>query len=311
MRTKLLLFFIVTIILYSCHQEQGMVSNRYPGIGLMIDGYYQHFYEYPKSLDSLITEMEFRKPYVDSSFSSCYETTLNNLKKDKSSIRWYLFEDDFLNEKLIVLRDKDTIIQRINSFRFPCLGLLLMGYKNCYYDYPSTLDELLEYINIVGYVNEYPFKGCDSVTINNLINGQNKKLLRWKKDENGLFISVNNDTIGFFPPFSPCELSPFDKRYIHFFDTNKNIVLSDQMETNFKKGICLIQMDFPVVIEEEKGNYHILQYQDDCGLKLYCENDYLPQDTQWFTAINSFVRQFAIDNNLDEIIFGVVYCSKK
>lgn len=307
---RLLLLFIVLISLYSCQQEHRVTNNSYPGINNMIDGYFQHYYEYPKSLDSLITVMESRRPYIDESFISPYELTLNNLKKDKGKIHWHLYEDDFLNEELVVLKGKDTIIHRVNSTRFPCLGLILDGFKDYYYDYPTTLQGLLEYSKTVGYMKEGPFENCNSVTIYNLISSQEKGLLKWEKDENGLLIMINNDTIDFRPPYSPCELSPFDKRHIRFFDSNKNVVLSSQLETEFTRGIYSIQMEFPIVSEEEKGNYHILQYQHDLGLKLYCENDYLPQDPMWFEAINVFVSQFAIDNDLFEIIFGVVYCNK-
>ncbi|MBR6931595.1 MAG: hypothetical protein IKH61_15415 [Bacteroidales bacterium] len=311
MKTKRLFFlFVILVSFYSCQQEHRVTNNSYPGIDNMIDGYFQHYYEYPKSLDSLITVMESRRPFIDESFISSYELTLNNLKKDKGKIQWHLYEDDFLNEELVVLEGKDTIIHRFNSSRFPCLGLLLDGFKDYYYDYPPTLQGLLEYSKTVGYVKECPFENCDSVTIYNLISSQEKGLLKWEKDENGLLIIINNDTINYLPPYSPCELSPFDKRHIRFFDSNKNIVLSNQIETEFTRGIYSIQMEFPVVNEEEKGNYHILQYQHDLGLKLYCENDYPPQDPMWFKAINDFVNQFAIDNDLYMIIFGVVYCNK-
>ena len=308
---RLILLFIVFISFYSCQQEHKMTNSSYPGINNMIDGYFQHYYDYPKSLDSLITVMDSRRPYIDDSLLSSYELTLNNLKKDKGKIQWHLYEDDFLNEELVVLKGKDTIIHRVNSSRFPCLGLLLDGFKDCYYDYPTTLQGLLEYCKTVGYVKEGQFKNCDSVTIYNLISSQEKGLLKWEKDEKGLLVMINNDTIDFLSPYSPCDLSPFEKRHIHFFDSNKNIVFSNQLETEFKKGVYSIQMDFPVIYEEEKGNYHILKYQRDLGLKLYCENDYSPQDQLWFEAINGFVSKFAIDNDLDEIIFGVVYCNKK
>lgn len=312
MKTKQLSFLILILVFcYSCQQEQRMTNNGYPGFNNMIDGYYQHYYDYPKSLDSLITVMESRRPYIDGSFLSSYELTLNNLKTDKGRIQWHLFEDDLLNEELVVLKGRDTIIHRVNTSRFPCLGLLLDGFKDCYYDYPTTLQGLLEYSKAVGYVKEGQFKNCDSVTIYNLISSQEKGLLKWEKDENGLLVMINNDTIDFLSPYSPCELSPFDKRHIHFFDSNKNIVFSNQLEIEFKKGIYSIQMEFPVIYEEEKGNYHILQYQRDLGLKLYCENDYSPQDQMWFEAIHDFVSKFAIDNDLNEIIFGVVYCNKK
>lgn len=306
-----LLFIIIPFAFFSCHQEHRITSNGCPGINYMIDEYYHHYFEYPKSLDSLIIAMESRRQNTDSSFLPCYEMTLNNLKKDKRRIQWYLTEDDFLNEELLVLKGADTIAHRVNTMRFPCLGLLLEGFKDCYFDYPITLQELLGYSKAIGYVKEEPFKGCDSVTIYNLLNSQKKGLLKWEKDENGLLVLVNNDTVTDLPPYSPCELSPFEKKRIRFYSNSKSIILSNQMETEFMRGIYSIQMEFPVVYEEEKGNYHLLHYRNDFGIELYCENDYLPPDTLWFGTMNRFVRQFAIDNNLGEILFGVVYCSKK
>lgn len=306
------LLIVSLAILMSCRANDfSDTQSKYPGFATFVDGYFHRYYAYPTSLETLLIEMESRSAFIDTSFMSIYETTLNGLKEDKKKITWSLSDEDFMNEHLLVMKGEDTLLYRVNTDRFPCLGIIMEGFKYHYLDYPNSLEALSEYVKMIGYIEEPPFIGCDSVTMLNLIECQNRGIVNWTKEENGILIMVNNDTVGLFPSFSPCESSPFDKRHIHFFDINKNVVLADQMEAAFKRGIYSIQMDFPVVLEKEKGNYHIMQYQNGCGVKLYCENDYLPQDSGWLAAINSFVSQFAVENNLGEIIFGVVYCGKK
>lgn len=311
MKIKLLLYCIfISITLFSCYQEQEMTDVRYPGLELMIDGYYNHYYEFPNSLDSLISVMESREQYVDSSFLSCYKLTLYNLKQDKKNIRWQLSEEDFLNKELLVIKGKDTLVRKVNNLRFPCLGLLLDGFKDCYYDYPSTLFELLDYCQAIGYIKEEPLRGCDSVTINNLVYCENNGLLKWTKDDNGLLIMIRDDTLNYVTSWSPCSLKPFDKKGIRFYDLSGVIVISEEMKIEFNKGINNIRIDYPV-IQENNHDYHILQYQKQKGICLYCKEDLLPLDLEWYQSVEDFVMRFADENNLGKIVFGVKYCQKR
>ena len=311
MKIKLIVYCIfISVSLFSCYQEHEITNVRYPGLELMIDGYYNHYYNFPNSLDSLISAMESRKQYVDSSFLSCYELTLYNLKQDKKSIQWQLLEDDFLNKELLVINGKDTLVRKVNNLRFPCLGLLLDGYKDCYYDYPSTLLDLLDYCHAIGYINEEPLRGCDSITINNLVNSEKKGLLKWEKDEIGLLIMICNDTVNYVTSWSPCSLKPFDKKGIRFYDLNGVFVFSEELKREFNKGINNIRTDYPV-LQEKNQDYHILQYQKQKGISLYCEDDVLPLDLEWYQSVEDYVVRFAYENNLGKMVFGVKYCKKR
>jgi len=310
-RLFILLFALFTVSFASCQTVSTSKKDDYPGLETFLDGYYHQYYSFPVSLDELIAEIETRSSYVNPSFIDTFNITLTNLRKDKNQINWVLSDECFLNEELLVLKGEDTIMHRYNPYKFPCLGVLLNNYRYYYLDYPETIEELSAFTKVEGYVEEPSFKGCDSITMQNLFKGEERGVLTWKNDKDGLLIMANNDTVDYLPPYSPCDLSPFEKRRIVLlFDKNKTVVLSNKMEVEFKKGLYSVLKEFPFIDEKEKGNYHIMCYRQDKGLHLYCENDYLPQDPELFSTLNTFAHQFAEENNLDEIIFCVVYCCK-
>ena len=103
---KLVVIFLI-IIATSCSitkENSKQMTCDYPYLGMLIEGYYDVYYEYPKTLDVFISDCELREW---KEFHKIISKTIKRIKKEKRDIVWNLD-----SEKLIVINKKnDTIFE--------------------------------------------------------------------------------------------------------------------------------------------------------------------------------------------------------
>lgn len=305
MRKYLVLQIIILMIMHSCASSQSLFTEN---IKIVLDdftdSYYNHYYTLPRSLDTVINIMESRVMYVDSSVLCNYNETLEFLKRSKQDITWILKDEDFMNEELVVIFDSDTILHKINHMRFPCLGMLLEEYRNNYLEDPISYDVFMKKNLKRKYFNEPPLLGCDSVTLAELKDCYEKNRLFWQIDDNGILIKVNNDTIVFTPPFSACNLNQFDKRLSRFYDIDGNVIISNELDSIFNKGISELKKNYPNIDLGNELNYTLVTYTINKQLIPYCEDGDF--DIEWLKTIENYANFFTTNYNVSSLTFGVL-----
>ncbi len=276
-----------------------------------VDSFYNHYYGFPMTFETMVSAMESRKNHIESSLICQYNDALDFLKNNKKTINWLITEQDCINKELVVLFQEDTLIHKYDQNPFPCLGLLLDEYRFYYLEDPETLDDFLRYKKHRKQFDEPPFIGCDSTTFAEILECGEQTLLIWKKDETDLLIKVNNDTIVFTPTFSVCGLEPFEKRLVRFYDVNNGIIISKELDSIFHKGILQIKKDYPIIDKGKEMDYNLFKYTSKKGLLPLCFGiDNLEYDAAWLEEIEKYLHSFTIEHRIESLVFGLLSCHK-
>lgn len=307
-KIKIIIIQCFFICITSCVYNQNVSNIRIKeNLDDFVDCFYNHYYTFPTSSDTLVFVMESRMIYIDESNLYNYNETINFLKKHKNHITWELNEKDLLHEELVVLFERDTLLHKCNQMKFPCLGLLLEEFRHYYLEDPNSLEDFLKRNQKRKKYDESPFVGCDSVTIFQLIDCNKKNQLIWEIKNNSILIKVSNDTIVFTPTFSPCDLNSFDKNILRFYDSDDNVIISSELDSVFKKGLFELRKEFPIVIQGRELDFILVSYTINNKILTLCadEKDF---NKEWISAIEAYIRSFLIKHQIKSIIVGLLPC---
>lgn len=102
-------FFFTAMLLIACKSNKQGEEHKYdyPGLGMMVEAYYFDYFDFPNSINDLVTYIELHK------FPENFDTTIYKLKKNFDKI--ILAKEQ---SKLIIILDDSTIYE--TALRNPC-----------------------------------------------------------------------------------------------------------------------------------------------------------------------------------------------
>lgn len=336
---KFLFILLVSVFITSCAKNQLSNEEKYPVLGDLIESYYNRYYEYPTSTEDLLNycnvylESWDDYPYIDS-----IKTTLYYLQKEKKKIQWkYVYSDPWTKDnysypwaekELLVLVNKDTLVREKPDLVFmgACWSDLFEYYIKDYFRFPPNLEELIDYSGTEGLLD------YDTVPIsqdNDFLNSYNPRVeaallrfflknqnnLTWLCEDSTLLIALAKDTVYYeqINSDSPChwyddatnpnEILLFSPR---FYDLSGRISWksrNDEFTAQFRNSIWNLRLKYPTIIEGGINNWHFFQYTRTNGLTLFCKDDDMQTDTNYFRDIESCVEKFAEENDFGKIVF--------
>ena len=290
----------------SCDKNQVDYSETFPFFERLVQGYFQCNYEFPDNTRIFIDFLENRRSEVDTCVIKKFDLLIDNLKQERSRIRFQVDELDLFDERLTVIIDKDTLFQLHNENRFPYLENMIESFWKCYFRFPSSADKLIAHCEIL--LNDTSCrcdKSCLAVTMKHL--KKVKDELVWEGDDSQVLVTWKSDIFWQQYNDAPCELVskewPIDVP-TQFYDSNGFVICDSdsiiQLKSSFKKG--LIQLGRSLGVESE--NFHIMQYTKKDGLMTFCENDE-NLDLKWYEILSKYVADFSSEYDIDGIIFMI------
>lgn len=302
-RTYCYCFFV---LLLSCSKTQAE-KERLSQISSFLNQYHNYYYNYPATLGDFIQFCEERLPYSD----SCTKNELlevQNILKNNYEISWFNKDNNYPIQELVILYKQDTLFHLYDSTAFPCLERLIDLYSDIYYEYPESLGALMRHYSAIHLFKPtfWPTQVCDSVTVLCLERCQSQGILSWKKDEVGLLLMIRNDTIGYWLNYSYCNSFPngLFSTPTRFFNLDGiGFYPSEELDQLFKKGIRKLGLDYCQFSEENTISWHLLKYNRTKGLSLFCEDDEVNLNTDYFKYMKLYLEKFVEENRLSQIIF--------
>lgn len=229
-----------------------------------------------------------------------------------------------------------TLCSSQNSFKtkedkmYPYLDDIMRGYYHDYYDYPTSIEELITYSKYsLGFYPE-PYKQIiESFIIPTLTD--NKSTIRIAKGEDFVIYS-GVDTLLYISPFSmflsPCDIQIFigkdPKEYANFIRTFINpiffsqqgeaILLREKLIEDFKLQFSELQQNYlkPELnciynsydYDGEKVPTHLfLEYNVDKGLYNYCTKKEISIKSEFYKALKNMLDIFCRKYNCSRIVF--------
>lgn len=302
-----LILINVSIALASCVSKTPLNKDELEILNSLLDRYFSVYYDYPPSKESFISFCE-RDVWQQEQLYDHSESILNQFK-NRNEIIWLLDDGRFPNQELTILFDKDTLINRHNNWRYPCLGFYNDAYVEGYLSEPSSLQDLLFFCNYCDSLTDFedwPYSRCDSITMLNLHKSLYVNGLKWVQDEKSLFIIIDEDTIWRHYTITPCMRNEQTEMFEpHFYNSKGYYVkTSEDINCNFKHGIRNLAIRMSNHPNEELVQFHILVYSANTGLTSYCEDDSINFETNWYRELELFLDTFVAENNLNKIIFS-------
>lgn len=307
---KLIFVTLIAFQLTSCMANPKDKEEKYPGLNVMLDYYYNYHGDYPANLT------EFKQYTQDAWFCTQFidtlVMTLRELENDSDDISWQK-DDDFPQNHLLIMRFDDTLAYRINEHRFPSIDDFINSYTHCYGEYPLMLDDLVAFETEALKVTKHsPFWKYDSLTVGNLRTCQELGILLWSMSDDGLLIKVRNDTIADWKPsegkngfcyipsdeivfFSPCF---YNQNGVYTFCEDTIIDVFKNSLRNLRVKYCKNQ---------DITGWCLLKYTKEHGIFHLCNNADVPLETDWFIAVGDYVRDFATQKGFSSIIFSCPY----
>lgn len=298
------LILLLGLFQVSCDDNRVDYSAIFPFFEKLVQGYYQCNYEFPDDTDTFVDFLENRRSKVDSCVIREYDLLMDNLKQEKSRIRFQVDELDLFDERLTVIVGHDTLFQLHNDNRFPCLGNMMDSFGKCYFRFPSSADELIAHCEAL---LKSPSCHCDlpcwAVTMKYLKKAKDK--LTWEGDDNRILVTWNTDTLLAQQNENKCELLswiwPIDVP-TQFYDSDGFVIFDTdsiiQLKSDFKKR--LMQLGCSIGVETKE--FHLMQYTKKDGLRRFCANDE-GLDSKWQESLLEYVAGFASNYYIDGVIF--------
>ena len=336
---KYLFILLVGVFTTSCVQNQLSNEEKYPALGDLTKSYYYRYYEYPTSTEDLLNYCNvYLESWNDYPDIDSIKTTLYYLQKEKKKIQWkYVYsslwtKDNYYypwaEKELLVLVDKDTIVREKPDLVFmgACWSDLFEYYVKDYFRFPSSLEELIEYSGterLLNYdtvpisqdddfLNSYDPR-VEAALLRFFLKNQND--LVWLCEDSTLLIALEKDTVYYeqIDSDSPChwydnapnpnEILLFSPR---FFDLSGRISWksrNDEFTAQFRKSIRDLRQQYPIIIEGGINNWHFFQYTRANGLTLFCKDDEMQTNTDYYRDLEACVKEFAEENDFSKIVF--------
>lgn len=123
MKNSIIIVFVIFIACNgSNNNTQAQHQYDYPGLGLIIDAYYRDYYDYPNSIEDLVTFTD------ESGFPENFDKTIEKLKKSKSEIELLKEEKKLkisINDSLIYTTPMSTPCDQFSDNKGFYLGRVL------------------------------------------------------------------------------------------------------------------------------------------------------------------------------------------
>lgn len=300
-----LILALLLSLMVSCEENHLLTEENIFGLEAFLDRYFNMNYDYPASLEDLLSFCQSDN-YLIQTMGDSYNSTMLSLTNNKERISWIL-DDGFIKEHLLILNNKDTLIHRINDRRFPCGYEYLTLYENCYLSDPRTPEDFISFIEdrLSKADSLWRPDKCDSLTLTNFIKCKERDILKWVWFNDDFYIIVNQDTIcSRRPSFTICDKLDYylQTRRPHFYDQDGYYIAeSNESVHGFFSGIQSLSKDFQIVNSE--NNIHVLEFDIQTGLHCFCENDSFDINNVWFISLEQYLRTYADENNIGKIIF--------
>lgn len=207
-----------------------------------------------------------------------------------------------------------------------CWSGLIEYYIQDYFRFPPNLEELIEYSGTEKLLNydtvpisqddEFlcsPNFRAEAVLLRFFLKNQND--LTWLCEDSTLLIALAKDTIYYeqIDPDSPChwyddvtnpnEIFLFSPRYYDLSGRISWKSRNDEFVAQFRKSVRDLRQHYPTIIEGGINNWHFFQYTRANGLTLFCKDDDMQTNTNYFKDLETCVKEFAEENDFSKIVF--------
>ena len=299
---------VYSIMITSCVSRPVINTKDLDDLNFLLDRYYTANYDYPSSKDAFFSFCE-TDDYSKEKLNDSFEVLIDFLKNQNQYI-WVLDDSKFPNQHFSIINGRDTLIHRLNSWRFPCIGFYNDAYVESYLSEPPSLQEFLLFCNYCDSLTDYenwPYRICDSITMLNLHKCLYIDNFKWHREKDILLMIIDNDTIWRHHSSSPCTNNK-DSMMInpHFYDINGSYIkTTDDFNYKFIHDIRKLINQFtnqPII---DLSQFHCIEYCYGKGSSPYCENDEINLDSKWVHSLEEYLESFCIENELGNIIFMV------
>lgn len=303
---KKLYILILLIPLVGCKQQSSYVRQKM-NIDYFIDRYYAINYEYPSSLDELLSFCNNDSSYMQ----ILHDSILHNysyLIKNKKKINLTIDNAQFPKQKLIVLYNKDTLSCRINDWIFPCIGFYNNAYVDCYLKEPESLDDFLSFCYHCDSLEDGTsglYDKCNSVTVKNLQKCKQIESFQWINNDDELLIIIYNDTVWYHNnELLPCidDLKPLFQP--HYYDKTLHYIrLGEDINRTFKNNLRELWHPYCNQDKTTESVFYTFVYNKADGLYSFCEDNGIDINTKYFKDMGDYLEKFANEQELSKIIF--------
>ncbi|MDZ4204210.1 MAG: hypothetical protein U1C46_05270 [Bacteroidales bacterium] len=178
--------------------------------------------------------------------------------------------------------------------------MIIDGYYQAFYDYPRTVDDLISFIDVCEFSENF------DTTIEKLKNNRDEIILNDKK--NTLVISLGNRVIYETALRSPCDELSYNRGFylgrVLFFDAKGLSVASDEITSEFKNGLKERKMRYDRTEKDGDINkYVILKFVQSEGLTPFCDGSIPLKDYEYFQVVEEYLIVFSEKHHLNRIIF--------
>ena len=336
---KFVFILLVSIFTISCAKNQLSNEEKYPFLGDLIESYYHRYYEYPTSTEELLNYCNvYLESWNDYPEIDSIKTTLYYLQKEKKRIQWkFVYSDPWTKDnysypwaekELLVLVNKDTLVREKPDLIFmgACWSGLIEYYIQDYFRFPPNLEELIEYSGTEKLLNydtvpisqddEFlcsPDFRAEAVLLRFFLKNQND--LTWLCEDSTLLIALAKDIIYYnqIDSYSPChwyddvtnpnEIFLFSPRYYDLSGRISWKSRNDEFVAQFRKSVRDLRQHYPTIIEGGINNWHFFLYTRANGLTLFCKDDDMQTNTNYFKDLETCVKEFAEENDFSKIVF--------
>ena len=193
--------------------------------------------------------------------------------------------------------------------------------------FPSSLEELIEYSGterLLNYdtvpisqdddfLNSYDPR-VEAALLRFFLKNQND--LTWLCEDSSLLIALAKDTVYYeqIDSDSPChwydnapnpnEIFLFSPRFYDLSGRTSWKSRNDEFTAQFRKSIRDLRQLYPTIIEGGINNWHFFQYTRTNGLTLFCKDDEMQTNTDYYRDLEACVKEFAEENDFSKIVFA-------
>lgn len=301
----ILITFAFIILLCSCNaQEKKQLC--FDGLDILLERYNSVNYDYPKTKNDFVYFCE-HDTYLKDRLKDTLGRILNSIENDK--VKWHFDDTKFPIQELIVFSGKDTIVNKNNNWRFPCIGYYNDAFVDCYLREPFSIYEFLlfcEYCDSVIDNSFRPFKTCDSITIRNLQKCSELSSLEWIQDTESLYLIVNKDTLWHHNTTPPCKWTDKTRTFSpHYYNQNHHYVaVSEEVDRSFRLGLRDLSKQYYKEGIIMSNLFQILEFDSVDGLQPLCDDNFNPNE-KWILALTHYLSVFANENGFEKIVFSI------
>lgn len=291
----------------SCKTQPAVIDEMRQNITVIIDGYCNRYCDYPETIEDLIAYVEENRTFwSQTKIAKETELTISFFQKNKDEILLNFSHPTVTEMDLLIMYHDDTLYHRQGKWEFPYFDDIIRSYSKAYLKLPASLDDLLCYDSIVCSSSDEYVPACWTVTKNYLVRNCSK--FNWKCEGDTLLIMASDDTITYhvesYSQFGCNSYLANEKFVFRFFDVNDNMLVCNELDKKFKQQLNLLRQKNSIDTVQTV-EVHILQFSINDGLSVFCKDDAISLESEWFREVANVSQCFAKEQGLSKIIFPV------